>query len=76
MHLYKTLDSGIRIVEYEVALAESIAKMWNLSTKHWGGEGNVRTAQHVIDQISTATFFNLYIALDGDEVVGYCSISR
>jgi len=76
MHLYKTLDSGIRIVEYEVALAESIAKMWNLSTKHWGGEGNVRTAQHVIDQISTATFFNLYIALDGDEVVGYCSLSR
>ena len=76
MTTYETLPSGIKIVEYTPALAQSIAEMWNLSTEDWGGSNSVRTAAQVISQHATASYYNVYIAMDGETVVGYCSFGR
>ncbi|MCL2557186.1 MAG: GNAT family N-acetyltransferase, partial [Treponema sp.] len=76
MTVYETLDNGLRIVEYEDALAQAVADMWNRSREAWGDDGSVATAAQVAGEHATAAFFNVYIALDGDEAVGYCSLAR
>ena len=76
MTLYKTLDSGIKIVEYEDSLAEGVADMWRKSTEGWGGGIGINTAQQVISKHAGAGFYNVYLAMDGEEVVGYCSLAR
>jgi len=75
---YKTLPSGIKIVEYEESLAPAIADMWNRSGEGWGGRfgDGIWTRETAIAQQESQAFFNVYIALDGEEVVGYCSLMR
>ena len=67
------LPTGIRIVEYEEKHAVGLARMWNESAENWGGRSDLRTAQSIIDAYRSASFFNVYVALDGDDVVGLCS---
>jgi len=50
--------------------------MWAKSGDDWGGDSGIRTPQQIIDEHSGAANFNVYLALDGDAVVGYCSLSR
>ena len=76
MTIYETLPSGIKIVEYEPSLAAGIADMWNVSAEDWGGGRGNKTADQVISDLSGAANLNLYIAMDGDLVVGYCSLKR
>jgi GNAT superfamily N-acetyltransferase len=76
MKIYETLESGIKIVEYEPRLAESLAEMWNLSNDDWGGRSSLRTASQIINQHETASHFNSFVAMDGDIAVGYCSFGR
>jgi len=76
MKIYETLESGIKIVEYEPSLAPSIAEMWNMSRDDWGGGSEIMTASQVIAKHETASNFNVYIAMDGDTAVGYCSFAR
>jgi len=76
MKIYETLDNGIKIVEYHPSLAQTIAEMWNQSGEDWGGDSSIKTAAQVISEHETATHFNVYIALDGDVAVGYCSFGR
>jgi len=76
MKIYETLESGIKIVEYEPSLAASIAEMWNLSNDDWGGSGSLSTASQIISEHEMASHFNVYIAMDGDTVIGYCSFAR
>ena len=76
MKIYDTLPSGIKIVEYQPSLAASIAEMWNLSNDDWGGSDTLRTESSIIAEHETATHFNVYIAVDGETAVGYCSFAR
>jgi len=76
MKIYETLENGIKIVEYEPSLAAGIAEMWNLSQEDWGGSGILQTASQIITSHETSSNINVYIALDGDTVVGYCSFAR
>ncbi len=66
----------IRIVEYDKKLAKGIADMWNRSAESWGGQSAPRTEESIIREHENATFLNVFIAMDGDEVVGYCSFSE
>jgi len=50
--------------------------MWAKSGDDWGGDSGVRTPQQVIDEHSGAANYNVYLALDGEAVVGYCSFSQ
>ena len=76
MQVYKTLDNGIKIIEYEDSFAQSIADMWNQSQEEWGDEGSIRTASQIIDEHASSSNFNVYLAIDGTKVVGYCSFAR
>ncbi|MBP7564278.1 MAG: GNAT family N-acetyltransferase, partial [Candidatus Cloacimonetes bacterium] len=66
----------IIIVEYNPSLAKRIAEMWNNSGEGWNGNAGFETEQSVKDKEEKASHLNLYIALDGDLVVGYCKLSR
>jgi len=76
MQIYKTLENGIKIVEYEDKFAQSIADMWNQSQEEWGDEGSISTAAQIIAEHAASSHFNVYLALLDEEVVGYCSFSR
>ncbi|MCL2426743.1 MAG: GNAT family N-acetyltransferase [Oscillospiraceae bacterium] len=77
MKVYKTIADGIQIVEYDDSLAQAIADMWNKSGDGWGGSfGNgVFTAEQVISDARGA-YFNIYIAMNDGEAVGFCSLNR
>ncbi|MCL2592781.1 MAG: GNAT family N-acetyltransferase [Defluviitaleaceae bacterium] len=79
MKVYETLENGIKIVEYDPSLAESIAKFWNMCSQgedDWGGDSGISTASKVISDEAASSHFNLYLAVDGEDVVGYCKFSR
>lgn len=64
----------IRIVEYHEGLAEGVAEMWNKSREGWGGDAQITTAEKVRVQEANSGNLNLYLAMAGDEVVGYCGL--
>ncbi|HYK74057.1 MAG TPA: GNAT family N-acetyltransferase, partial [Pseudoneobacillus sp.] len=66
----------IQIVQYHECLAKGIAKMWNLSRDGWGGDTRVMTEDQVKKKEANSDNIELYLALDGEEVVGYCGLSE
>ncbi|WP_053365881.1 GNAT family N-acetyltransferase [Bacillus sp. FJAT-27245] len=64
----------IKIVEYHEGLAAGVAEMWNLSREGWGGDAQVTTAEKVRVQEANSGNLNLFLAMDGDKVVGYCGL--
>ncbi|MGE8204249.1 GNAT family N-acetyltransferase [Heyndrickxia sp. NPDC080065] len=72
----KSMTETIKIVEYHEGLAKSIADMWNESRDSWGGDASIKTEEQVKEQEANSEDLYLYLALDGDKVVGYCGISE
>jgi ribosomal protein S18 acetylase RimI-like enzyme len=70
------MEAAIRIVEYDPKYAESLAEMWNRSGDSWGGNHAIRTADSIIQEHETSGNLHVFLALDGEEVVGYCSFSH
>lgn len=68
--------SEIRIVEYQRKYAAALAKMWNLSADSWGGFDSLETEESVAAENEGSDNLNIWLALDGEEVVGYCSFSE
>ncbi|MCF6138258.1 GNAT family N-acetyltransferase [Pseudalkalibacillus berkeleyi] len=66
----------IKIVEYDPSYAAAVAKMWNKSRDGWGGSNTVQTEEQVLKQEANTTNLHTYLALEGDEVVGYCGLSE
>ncbi len=66
----------IKIVEYEPSYAAAVAEMWNNSQDGWGGGNTVQTEEQVLKQEANSTNLHLYLALEGEKVVGYCSLSE
>ncbi|MBT2689159.1 GNAT family N-acetyltransferase [Bacillus sp. ISL-47] len=66
----------IKITEYDVGHAGGIAKMWNLSRDSWGGDTSVMTEEQVKTKEANNGNIALYLAMDGEEVVGYCGLSE
>ncbi|WP_059173862.1 GNAT family N-acetyltransferase [Bacillus sp. FJAT-27445] len=64
----------IKIVEYHEGLAAGVAEMWNLSREGWGGDAQVTNAEKVRVQEANSGNLNLFLAMDGDQVVGYCGL--
>src|SRR5690554_7555210 len=50
--------------------------MWNKSAAEWGGFETVYDEKRVIDENEDSANLNIWLALDGDEVVGYCSFAE
>lgn len=67
---------GLKIVEYTPAYAKAIAEMWQRSTEGWNGENGNETEETVLAAHENSTDINTYLAVLGDEVLGYCAFSR
>ena len=76
MKTYKQLNNGIKIIEYTPDHAQGISDMWVKCSGDWGGDAGIRTPSQIIAEHSGAANFNVFLALDGDIVVGYCSFAR
>ncbi|MCL2774288.1 MAG: GNAT family N-acetyltransferase [Oscillospiraceae bacterium] len=76
MEIYKTMDNGVQIVEYDDTLAVSVADMWNKSGDSWGGDSSIMTAEQVIANYSGGSYFNIFTAVHNGEVVGVCTFNR
>ncbi|MFD2444272.1 GNAT family N-acetyltransferase [Bacillus sp. CGMCC 1.16607] len=70
------VKKGIEIVQYHEGWAKEVAKMWNLSRDGWGGDTRVMTEDQVKQKEANSDNIELYLAIDGEEVVGYCGLSE
>lgn len=66
----------LKIVEYDKKYAPAIARMWNRSGDCWGGYNLEMTPSRIEQEEASSPHLNLYLALDGEEVVGYCKLSE
>ncbi|WP_425448927.1 GNAT family N-acetyltransferase [Dethiothermospora halolimnae] len=67
---------NIKIVEYDKSHAKELAKMWNMSGDNWGGMDAVQTEETIIQENEGSGNLKAYVALDGEEVAGFCSFSE
>jgi ribosomal protein S18 acetylase RimI-like enzyme len=70
------VKNAIEIVQYNEGWAKEVAKMWNLSRDGWGGDTRVMTEEQVKKKEANSDNIELYLAIDGEEVVGYCGLSE
>lgn len=66
----------IRIIEYDPSYAGAVADMWNRSNESWGGGTNQRTEDSVRRGMETSSDLHVFLAVDGKEVVGFCSFAH
>ncbi|QOR36795.1 GNAT family N-acetyltransferase [Clostridium sp. 'deep sea'] len=66
----------VKIVHYEPKYAASLAHMWNKSGQNWGGDSTIRTAESVKEAEERYSNIYTFLAVAGEEVVGYCSFSN
>ncbi len=66
----------MKIVEYSAKYAAQVADMWNKSGENWGNDTSIKTAEDILQEESASGNIKLYLAIDNDEVVGYCSFSE
>jgi len=65
----------ICIVEYAPRYARSIAEMWNCSSDGWMGRNFNSSEEKVLEQEGKGSYLNLYLAVAGDEVLGYARLA-
>lgn len=70
------IPEQIQIIEYDPSYAGALAEMWNRSNESWGGGSNHRTEESVRREKETSSNLHEFIAVDGKEVVGFCSFSH
>jgi RimJ/RimL family protein N-acetyltransferase len=63
-------------VEYKPSYAKCVADMWKKSSKGWGGECSNETEETVLRANENNANINTYLALLGEDVVGYCGLSQ
>lgn len=68
--------NDIKIVKYDHSYASEVADMWNRSGENWGGDDAVHSAEDIINQNDNMGNICAFLALDGKEVVGYCSFGE
>lgn len=66
-------SDAIKIVSYQDDLAGKVADMWTKSKDSWGGTG--KTEEQVRDQQQSSGNIDTFLAVIGEEVVGYCGFS-
>ena len=66
----------MKIIEYNDSYALKVAEMWNKSNSNWGNEESLKTSSEVIAEESSSGNEKLYLAIENNEVVGYCSLSE
>lgn len=67
---------GLKIVEYKPCYAKAVAEMWQRSTEGWNGENGNETEETVLAEHEDSADINTYLAVLGEEVLGYCAFSK
>ncbi|MEJ8547224.1 GNAT family N-acetyltransferase [Brevibacillus borstelensis] len=67
---------SISIVPYRPELAAAVADMWNASRDSWGGGNSITTAEQILQEEASSDALAVYLAMDGETVVGYCSLAE
>jgi len=67
---------SISLVPYRPELAAAVADMWNASRDSWGGGNSITTAEQIRQEEASSDSLAVYLAMDGETVVGYCSLSE
>ncbi len=67
---------GLKIVEYTPAYAKAVAEMWQRSSEGFNGENCNETEESVLAEHANSTDINTYLAVLGDEVLGYCAFTK
>ncbi|GIP19972.1 GNAT family N-acetyltransferase [Paenibacillus sp. J22TS3] len=71
-----TTAKEIRIIEYDPSYAGAVAEMWNLSNESWGGGTSQKTEDIVSRNMESSSNLHVFLAVDGEEVVGFCSFAH
>ncbi|WP_019910282.1 GNAT family N-acetyltransferase [Paenibacillus sp. HW567] len=71
-----TTAEQIRIIEYDPSYAGAVAEMWNRSSESWGGGTHQRTEDSVRREMEVSSNLHVFLAVDGKEVVGFCSFAH
>ena len=66
----------IRVLEYNSSFAKAVADMWNRSSEGWNGSTMNRTEETVLREHENASHLNVFLAVKGEEVIGYCSFDE
>jgi len=66
----------IKILEYNPSFAKAVADMWNRSSEGWNGSIMNRTEETVLREHENASHLNVFLAVKGEEVIGYCSLDE
>ncbi len=66
----------LKLVEYDNPYAKAIAEMWRRSSEGWNGNWGTETEESILRAHEDSTDLNTYLALKGEEVVGYCGFSK
>jgi len=67
---------SIEMVEYSPKWAAAVANMWNESSEGWNGEQFNKTTESVLREEEASSALNVFLAVDGERAVGYCSLMR
>ena len=70
------MSKSIEIVNYHPKYAAGIAEMWDRSQDEWGGGTTISTAEQVKREEENSDSLAVFLAVCGEEVVGYCSLSE
>lgn len=65
-----------KIVEYNPSYAAKVADMWTKSGDSWGGYNIEFTEESIRQKEEISAHINCYLAVIGNEVVGYCKIGK
>ncbi|MCB2296905.1 GNAT family N-acetyltransferase [Clostridium tagluense] len=66
----------LKLVEYNNSYAKAIADMWRKSSEGWNGNWATETEESVLKSHESSTDLNTYLAVKGEEIVGYCGLSK
>ena len=64
----------IKLVEYDNSYAKAVAEMWQKSKEGWNGESFMETEDEVKTFENNSSYIVIWLAMDGDEVVGYLKL--
>lgn len=67
--------SPIRITEYSPLYASGVADMWNASGEGWNGRIFNSSAARVMADVASSSYLNLYLAVEGEVVLGYAKLT-
>lgn len=67
---------SLTLIQYNNDYAQAVADMWNESEESWGGYDRVKTKDDIIDEEEISGNLSVFLAMQDEKVVGYCSFSE